>query len=133
VIFLTVGEIITLHSKLIAATGGNGGLLNMGILESAVLNCCQTFDGEDLYPGVIEKAARLAFCVCANHPFVDGNKRVAVAALLTILRLNDVVISYTRKELVALGLAVADGSLDYKDIVEWIRSRLSPADANKPQ
>jgi death-on-curing protein len=53
-------------------------------LESAVLNCYQKFDGEELYPGVTGKAARLAFGICANHPFVDGNKRAAVTSMLTL-------------------------------------------------
>ncbi|MDR2356523.1 MAG: type II toxin-antitoxin system death-on-curing family toxin [Oscillospiraceae bacterium] len=96
-----------------------------GLLESAVLNRYRTFDGEELYPGVIEMAARLAFSVCANHPFVDGNKRAAVTSLLTILRLNDVAISHTRKELVALGLGIADRSLDYEAVLGWVRLRLS--------
>jgi death-on-curing protein len=126
VIILTVDEIITLHSKLISATGGSDGLRDRGLLESAVLNCYQTFGGEELYPGVIEKAARLAFGICANHPFVDGNKRAAVTSLLTILRLNDVAISYTQKELARLGFGIADRSLDYEAVAEWVRSHLSP-------
>jgi death-on-curing protein len=126
VIILTLDEIITLHSKLIAATSGSDGLRDKGLLESAVLNCYQTFGGEELYPGVIEKATRLAFGICANHPFVDGNKRAAVTSLLMILRLNDIAISYTQKELVALGLSVADRSFDYEAVVGWVRSHLSP-------
>jgi death-on-curing protein len=78
VIILTADEIITLHSKLISATGGSGGLRDKELLESAVLSCHQTLGGEELYPGVIEKAARLAFGICANNPLVDGNKRAAV-------------------------------------------------------
>jgi death-on-curing protein len=124
-IILTVDEIITLHSKLIAVTGGSDGLRDKGLLESAVLNCYQTFSGEELYPGIIEKAARLAFGICANHPFVDGNKRVAATSLLTILRLNDIAISYTQRELVAFGLGIASGSLDYEAVTEWVRSHLS--------
>jgi death-on-curing protein len=125
-IILTVDEVITLHSKLIAVTGGSDGLRDKGLLESAIMNCYQTFGGEELYPGVIEKAARLAFGICANHPFVDGNKRAAVTSLLMILRLNDIAVSYTQKELVALGLGVADRSLDYEAVTEWVRSHLSP-------
>jgi len=59
-IILTVDEIIALQIKLIAATGGSDGLRDHALLESAVMNCYQTFGGEELYPGVIEKAARLA-------------------------------------------------------------------------
>jgi death-on-curing protein len=101
-------------------------LRDKGLLESAVLNCYQTFGGEELYPGIIEKSARLAFGICANHPFVDGNKRAAVASLLMILRLNDVAISYTQKELVTLGLGIADRLLDYEAVAEWVRSHLLP-------
>ena len=119
-IILTVDEIITLHSKLIAATGGSDGLRDRGLLESAVMNCYQTFCGEELYPSVIEKAARMAFAICANHPFVDGNKRVAVTALLVILRLNNIAVSYSQSELVLLGLGIADGSLDYEAVAEWV-------------
>jgi death-on-curing protein len=124
-IILTADEILALHSKLIAATGGSGGLRDMGLLESAVYSCYQTVGGEELYPGVIEKAARLAFGVCANHPFVDGNKRAAVTAMLTILRLNDIVVSYRQKELVTLGLGIADGTLGYETVAEWVRSHLA--------
>ena len=119
-IILTVDEIIMLHSKLIAATGGSDGLRDSGLLESAVMNCYQTFGGEELYPSVVEKAARMAFGICANHPFVDGNKRVAVTALLVMLRINDIAISYSQPELVILGLGIADGSFDYESVKEWI-------------
>jgi death-on-curing protein len=122
---LTVDRIITLHSMLIAAMCGSDGLRDKGLLESAVLNCYQTFGGEELYPGVIEKAAWLAFGICANHPFVDGNKRAAVTSMITILDMNDVAISYTQKELVALGLGISDRSLDYEAVLEWVRLHLS--------
>ena len=125
-IILTVDEIIMLHSKLIAATGGSYGLRDYGLLESAVMNCYQTFDGEELYPNVTEKAARMAFGICANHPFVDGNKRVAVTALLVILRLNDISISYTQQDLVMLGLGIADGLLDYNAIMKWVLAHATP-------
>ena len=121
-IALTTSEIIELHEKLIAATGGSSGLRDKGLLESAILGCYQTFGGDDLYPTVIEKAARLAYSICNNHPFVDGNKRVSVTAMLVILRMNDINLSHTQRELVALGLGIADGNLDYEDIVAWIHA-----------
>ena len=88
------------------------------------MNCHQTFDGEELYPGIIEKAARLTFGICVNHPFVDGNKRAAVTAMLVILRLNNVAVSFTQSELVALGLGLADGSFVYDDVLAWIRAHV---------
>jgi len=123
-IILTTDEIIEVHAKLIKATGGSPGLRDMGLLESAVLGCNQTFGGEDLYPTVIEKASRMAYSICKNHPFVDGNKRVAVTALLAILRMNDIMLSFSQEELIHLGLGVADGSLGYDDIIAWVNKHV---------
>ena len=120
-IILTTEEIIEIHKKLIQATGGSHGIRDMGLLESAVLGCTQTFGGEELYPTIIGKASRLAFSICKNHPFIDGNKRVAVTVLLVILRMNDVILSFTQQELINLGLGIADGSIGNDDITEWIK------------
>jgi death-on-curing protein len=125
-ILLTANEVVELHEKLIAATGGSSGIRDIRLLESAVLGCYQSFGGEDLYPTIIEKAARMAFTICNNHPFIDGNKRVAVASMLIILRINDISLLYTQQELVTLGLGIADSSIDYKDIVTWINKHIKP-------
>jgi death-on-curing protein len=119
-----VSEVIALHDKLVAATGGSPGLRDYGLLESAVLGCYQSFDDVELYPSVIEKTARMAYAVCKNHPFVDGNKRVAVTSMLVMLRLNKIALSYTQGELIAFGLGVADGSIEYEEIVAWINENL---------
>ena len=121
---LTLSEVYELHEKLIAITGGSPGIRDKGLLESAVFGCYQSFGGVDFYPTVIEKAARIAYAISKNHPFVDGNKRVAVTAMLLILRLNGIVLSFKQQELVALGLGIADGSLSYNDIVNWINRHL---------
>jgi len=123
-IILTTDEVITMHEKLVAATGGSPGIRDMGLLESAVLGCTQTFGGEEIYPTVVEKAARMAYSLCKNHPFIDGNKRVAVTALLVILRMNNVSLQYTQQELITLGLKTADGNINYEDIVVWVNSHL---------
>lgn len=119
-IVLTTEEVVIMHEKLVAATGGSPGLRDIGLLESAVLGCTQTFGGEDIYPTIVEKAARMAYSLCKNHPFVDGNKRVAVTALLVILRMNNIDVQFTQQELIALGLGVADGSIKYEEIIDWI-------------
>ena len=123
-IILTTDEVITMHEKLVAATGGSPGIRDMGLLESAVLGCTQTFGGEEIYPTVVEKAARMAYSLCKNHPFIDGNKRVAVTALLVILRMNNVSLQYTQQELITLGLKAADGSINYENIVVWVNSHI---------
>ena len=69
-----------------------------------------------------EKAARIAFGIVNNHAFLDGNKRIGMLSMLMILRLNQVDIKYTQRELIALGLGVADGSIGYDEILDWIIS-----------
>ena len=123
-ILLTVAEVVELHEKIIAATGGLRGVRDAGLLESAVLGCYQTFDRVDLYPTISEKAARLLFTLCKNHPFFDGNKRVSVAAMLVTLRLNHISLLYTQQELVELGLNVAKSAVVYIGIVSWINTHL---------
>ena len=123
-IILTTAEVIELHEKITAVTGGSSGIRDIGLLESAVLGCYQSFGGDDLYPTVVEKAARMAYAVCKNHPFVDGNKRAAVASMLVILRMNGIVLSHTQQELIRLGLGIADGSISYDDILAWTNAHL---------
>ncbi len=124
-ILLTVEEVIMLHQKLLAATGGLPGLRDRGLLESAVLSVDAGFEDVEQYPSVEEKAARLAFALISNHPFADGNKRVGVLAMLTTLNLNGISIRYTQRELIDLGLAVASGKAGYGEILGWILRHVS--------
>lgn len=119
-IILTAEEILRLHRKLIDKTGGLDGVRDVGLLESSVMSCMQTFDDQELYPDIVDKAAWLTFSICKNHPFIDGNKRIAVLCMLTMLRINKIEISYSQKELIFLGLSVAEGSMGYEQIIEWI-------------
>lgn len=120
-ILLTPDEIIMLHDKLLKATGGLPGLRDHGLLESAVLSVNAGFEDVEQYPTVEEKAARLAYALIANHAFVDGNKRVGVLAMLMTLKLNGAALRYTQQELIGLGLAAADGTAKYDEILEWLR------------
>jgi len=120
-ITLTVDEILRLHQKLLDATGGLPGIRDLGLLESAVYSANQTFGEEEAYPTPEQRAARLAFAITQNHPFSDGNKRTGMLVMLMTLRLNRVEVRYTQAELIRLGLSVADGSLGYDGILNWIR------------
>ncbi|MDY3927880.1 MAG: type II toxin-antitoxin system death-on-curing family toxin [Clostridia bacterium] len=123
-ILLTVNEVIILHEKLISKTGGLNGIRDVSMLESAVLSCFQTFDEEELYPEIVDKAARMAFGICKNHPFIDGNKRTAILSMITILYTNGIKILYSQQELIQLGLGIADGSINYENIVEWVKKHI---------
>lgn len=124
-ILLTVEEVLMLHSKLLAATGGLPGLRDRGLLESAVLSVDAGFEDAEQYPTVEEKAARLAYALISNHPFADGNKRVGVLAMLMTLKLNGVALRYTQRELIDLGLAAASGGAGYGEILGWISLHVS--------
>lgn len=118
---LTVDEILALHTRMTAKTGGSDGLRDLGLLESAVYSADMSFGGAEVYPTLEEKAARLMFALASNHPFVDGNKRIAVLTMLMTLRLNGVHLEYTQAELTELGLAAARGDAKYDQILAWIR------------
>ena len=76
--YLTLGELVALQQRIIAATGGAAGIRVLSALESAVAQPRASFGGEDLYPSVVEKAAALGFSLVMGHPFVDGNKRTGL-------------------------------------------------------
>ena len=117
---LTIDEIIRLHTTLTERTGGSDGLRDRGLLESAVYSAETSFGGQEIYPTIEEKAARLMFALVSNHPFVDGNKRIGVLVMLVTLRLNGIALRYTQSDLIKLGLSAASGKLDYDAIYGWL-------------
>lgn len=119
---LTTKQVISLHSSLIEATGGTDGVRDMGLLESALEAPFQTFGGKDLYPTLIQKAARLGHSLISNHPFVDGNKRIGIHTMLVFLAANGVEIECTQKELIDVGLSLADGTMNAEKLLIWLSS-----------
>lgn len=113
-------KVLLLHQLMAQATGGDVGVRDEALLESAIENIYATFDGVELYPGKEEKAARLGFSLISNHAFVDGNKRIGMYVMISFLELNGIKIEATNDDVAELGLSVADGSADYNDILEWI-------------
>ena len=83
-----------------------------------------TFDGDELYPTLIDKAAALGFSLVMNHPFVDGNKRTGHAAMEIFLVMNDLEIAATVDEQEAVILLLAEGSLDRQAFTKWLSSRV---------
>ena len=84
---LSKEQILMLHSALIKETGGSAGVRDYNLLESAVENPFQSFDGEELYPTIQAKAARLGYGLIKNHCMLDGNKRIGTHAMLVLLAL----------------------------------------------
>ena len=89
-------------------------------MNSALESAYATFDGKDLYPSKEEKAARLGFALISNHAFVDGNKRIGMYVMLTFLEVNGIPMACTNEEVARIGLAVADGSVKYDELLQWI-------------
>ena len=87
---LTKEQILLLHSALTAQSGGSAEIRDDGLLESAINAPFQTFDGQELYPSLLEKATRLGYGLIKNHPFVDGNKRIGTHAMLVFLAINHI-------------------------------------------
>lgn len=113
-------KVLLLHQILIAQTGGEDGVRDMGLWESALAACDATFDGKELFPTKEEKAARLCTGLISNHAFVDGNKRIGVYVMLTFLEVNGIRLNVTDDELVAIGLSLAQSKMKYDDLLQWI-------------
>lgn len=109
-----------IHKIVVEYSGGGEGVREHGLLDSAINSIYQTFLGQELYPTVIEKGARLCYNLISNHAFIDGNKRIGLLTMLTFLELNGVRLDYTDDDLIFLGLSLAQSSLDYENLVKWI-------------
>lgn len=117
---LSVERIKQIHHLMIEETGGMDGVRDEGLLESAVNAPFQTFDDVPLYKTIEAKAARLGYSLINNHAFLDGNKRTGMMAMLLFLELNGAGKDYTDEEIIRVGLALADGSMDDKALLDWI-------------
>jgi len=125
--YLTLGEVVTLHRRVLAQSGGANGIRDLGLLESALAQPKATFDATDLHPTVIEKAAALGFALVANHAFVDGNKRIGHAAMEVFLILNGFEIHASVDEQERLMLDIAASQRDRDDLAAWLRTHSRPS------
>jgi len=124
--YLTLGEVVDLHRRLLQATGNVSGIRDFSALESAIAQPKATFGGVDLYPAIIEKAAALAVSLVQGHPFVDGNKRVGHAAMETFLVLNGTEIDAPVGDQERLMLDLAAGRIGRNHLIDWLRQHLKP-------
>ncbi len=122
---ISVEKAKELHLFISEMTGGDPGIRDEALLESALLAPFATFGGEELYPTLIEKACRLCHSLIANHAFVDGNKRIGMFAFLIFLEANGIQTTITTDEVEYLGLALASGEMKYEGLVEFLSSRIA--------
>ena len=91
-LFLTLAEVVNIHNDQIKRYGGDAGARDLGLLESAISVPQAGFGGQFLHSSLFEMAAAYAFHISENQPFVDGNKRTALAAALIFLEMNGILI-----------------------------------------
>ncbi len=122
-IVLTKEQILKMHEQVLARFGGEKGIREEGLFDSAVMTPFQSYGGVELYPTVEEKAARLGYGLIKNHCLIDGNKRAGTHAMLVLLALNGIELKYTQKDLYETIIDVAAGTKGYEELVEWVRGR----------
>ena len=113
-------KVLLLHKILAEATGGSVGIRDEGLLDSALEGVFAGFGDKEFYPSKEEKGARLGYTLISNHAFVDGNKRIGVYVMLSFLEMNGIRIQCTDEELVCIGLSVADGTMGYEELLQWV-------------
>lgn len=118
-------EAEAIHNILIAKFGGSKGIRDVRLLESALARPFATFDNKELYPDAIEKAAAILESLAINHPFVDGNKRIAYTLMRLILLENDFDITASQDEKYELVISVSKGESRFDEIVDWLKEKVT--------
>ena len=117
---IPLDRVLRIHQLLINEFGGANGLRDKNGLEAALMRPAATFDGEELYPGAIEKAAAIAESILINHPFLDGNKRISYVLMQLVLLENEKEIVATENDKYALIISISKGELNHQAICKWL-------------
>lgn len=125
-IWLAKALVIAIHGRQLAEHGGMSGLRDEALLDSALARPHQREAYGDPPPDLADLAASLAYGLARNHPFIDGNKRIAAVACETFLRLNSQALLADDLELYPVYIALAAGELSEPDFAAWLRPRLRP-------
>ncbi len=120
-VFLSLEEVEEIHAHQISRYGGSMGTRDVNLLASAVEMPRATFGGEFLHEGIFAMASAYLFHLVQNHPFVDGNKRVGLAATLAFLNFNGFRLVAEKDALVEMVLQVAQGRLGKPEIADYLR------------
>lgn len=114
--------VLIIHADLLQRYGGEPGLRDRGLLESALAQPRMTFGGRDVHKTVFDKAAAYGFHVCSNHPFVDGNKRVALILMDLFLQKNGWEIIASEEETYSMMISLASGKLSKPKLSSWLKT-----------
>lgn len=117
--FLSLEDILTIHEDQLNRYGGKKGIRDQNLLLSAIAQPYSTFDGQYLHKTVYDKAAAYLFHICQNHPFIDGNKRVAAVSALMFLLMNDYAVDFKEDDLEKMVRVVAEGKIKKIEIAQF--------------
>lgn len=123
--FLTEDQVLAIHQRMIALYGGDAGLRDSGLLQSAIAMPQSMFSGQFLHDSISHMAAAYLFHICSNHPFVDGNKRTALASALTFSFMNGYALRCTKQEIEDLTLSVASGQRSKDEVTQFFEKYLA--------
>jgi death on curing protein len=120
-VYLTAEQVLFIHYRLVSETGGGNGVRDLGLLQSAIARPRATFDRQELYTDIFEKAAALMESLINNHPFIDGNKRTGIACTVLFLKQNGISFSAKSQELEKFTLRVASSKVRPSEIAKWLK------------
>ena len=119
--YLTPAQVLAIHDQAVKRFGGSFGIRDLGLIESAVARPQASFDGEDMYSDIFDKAAALLQSLLKNHAFTDGNKRTALSSAAIFLRLNGYKLKNNHLDEVEFGVAVDNQHLSIEQISKWLK------------
>lgn len=125
-LFLTLDEVLRLHVYQVEHFGGDRGVLNRDLLESAIAQPQQGFGGAFLHKDLASMAAAYLYHIVMNHPFADGNKRTGMHAALVFLELNGYELDVPVDAAEQLTLRVARGEAEKPEIADFFRGLMQP-------
>ncbi len=121
IIFIPKQIILHFHEQLIQLYGGSTGIRDEELLDSALEQPKTTFDESYLHNSIFKMASAYGFHLCKNHPFIDGNKRIALVAMDTFLQKNGYEITASEKETYKIIIALSSGEISKEELTKWLK------------
>ncbi len=119
--YLSIAQVLFIHDQAVKRFGGSLGVRDLGLVESAVARPKASFDRQDLYQTIFDKAAALLQSLLKNHPFVDGNKRTALTCAGVFLKINGWNLQNEHQDEVVFAIKVDNEHLSVEQISKWLK------------
>ncbi len=119
--YITLEQLLVIHEDQIIRYEGKSGIRTLSLLESAILRPQSTFNGNELYVDLFEKAAALIHLLIRNHPFIDGNKRTGIVAGYVFLEINSISLNMQQKDVVKLALSISTEKMNINNIAALLQ------------